>query len=388
VIISTGEDVPRGHSLRARMFVVEVGRGDVDADRLTECQRAAAAGTYAAATAGYIRWLAERYAEVLADLKAATERLRAEAFAALGDGSHRRTPAVVADLMAGFWLYLRFAHDAGAVDEVVAEALLNRCRSALLGVAREQASYHEASDPADRYLALLASALSSGRAHAAGPDGTRPADTPQAWGWRPSGDARDPGVQWQPQGRRVGWVDGADLYLEPDAAYAEIQRLGNEQGEPLAVSRDTLHRRLRERGLLASTEASRRKILVRHTFEGGRRAVLHLSAARVLYAADEGPNGPIGPPGPEPFDPQHVARGPFPREADGVGPSKRPTTDVVGPSQGPTGPEEPGKGPRATHCERNACERSGPVGPFGPSSVTHNTPGGVRDGTGVREVTL
>ena len=31
-------------------------------------------------------------------------------------------------------------------------------------------------------------------------------------------------------GRLLGWLDGEDLYLDPDAAYAEVQRLADEQG--------------------------------------------------------------------------------------------------------------------------------------------------------------
>src|SRR5262249_49077380 len=37
-IVSTGEDVPRGHSLRARLLVIEVGAKDVNFGRLTDCQ--------------------------------------------------------------------------------------------------------------------------------------------------------------------------------------------------------------------------------------------------------------------------------------------------------------------------------------------------------------
>ncbi|MGH2688806.1 MAG: hypothetical protein ACRDKW_08370, partial [Actinomycetota bacterium] len=47
LILSTGEDVPRGQSLRARMLVLELERGDVDWDALTRCQRAAADGALA-----------------------------------------------------------------------------------------------------------------------------------------------------------------------------------------------------------------------------------------------------------------------------------------------------------------------------------------------------
>jgi hypothetical protein len=52
LIISTGEDVPRGQSLRARMIVLELSPGDLDWERLTGCQSAAGAGLYALAMSG------------------------------------------------------------------------------------------------------------------------------------------------------------------------------------------------------------------------------------------------------------------------------------------------------------------------------------------------
>ena len=42
------------------MVIVEVRPGEVDLDKLTHAQRAAARGDYAAAMAGFIRWLASR----------------------------------------------------------------------------------------------------------------------------------------------------------------------------------------------------------------------------------------------------------------------------------------------------------------------------------------
>src|SRR5207253_7701120 len=64
LILSTGEDVPPGQSLRGRMLVLEVSPGDVPLARLTPHQRAAAAGRYAEAMAGFVRWLAPQYAEL------------------------------------------------------------------------------------------------------------------------------------------------------------------------------------------------------------------------------------------------------------------------------------------------------------------------------------
>ena len=55
---STGEDVPTGQSIRARLFIVEVAAGDVNQARLTELQAHAEAGAFAGAMAAFISWLA------------------------------------------------------------------------------------------------------------------------------------------------------------------------------------------------------------------------------------------------------------------------------------------------------------------------------------------
>ena len=68
LIASTGEEVPGGQSLRARMVIVEVQRGDVKLDVLTLAQRDAVQGIYAKAMAGFIRWLAPRLDQVRTDL--------------------------------------------------------------------------------------------------------------------------------------------------------------------------------------------------------------------------------------------------------------------------------------------------------------------------------
>src|SRR5262249_743442 len=61
IILATGEDVPRGHSLRARMLIIEVGANDVNFKSLSECQRDAAAGLYAQSVAAFIAWLAQSF---------------------------------------------------------------------------------------------------------------------------------------------------------------------------------------------------------------------------------------------------------------------------------------------------------------------------------------
>src|SRR5262249_4363119 len=95
LILSTGEDVPRGQSLRARLFVLDIGPGEVNPERLTACQRNGTAGLYAQALAGYARWLAPQFAVVRNRLHEERDNLRDRA---LADGMHARTPAMIADL--------------------------------------------------------------------------------------------------------------------------------------------------------------------------------------------------------------------------------------------------------------------------------------------------
>lgn len=86
-------------------------------------------------------------------------------------------------MQAGFEMFLDFALEIHAIDPATREALMQRSERALTEAIARQAKYHQAADPAKRFLMLLADALSCGRAHVADGRGHTPA-TPQPWGWR------------------------------------------------------------------------------------------------------------------------------------------------------------------------------------------------------------
>jgi hypothetical protein len=274
LILATGEDVPRGQSLRGRILILEVGPGDVDWKLMTKAQQDGAAGLFAQAMAGFIRWLAGHYEEARRTLVTRVEQLRD---VATQSGMHRRTPHIVANLFAAWELWLEFAQEAGAVSDSEAQLLCAECWSALGEAAAAQAAHQMAAEPTRRFVELLVAAISSGRAHVAAPSGKEP-DDPEAWGWREwtvgTGDyARD---EWRPGGECVGWLDGNNVYLEPQSAYSVIQVLGRDGGERLTVGLPTLKRRLKERGLLASTDTAHETLTVRRTLGGKRREVLHI----------------------------------------------------------------------------------------------------------------
>jgi len=106
-------------------------------------------------------------------------------------------------------------------------------------------------------------------------------DHPAAWGWR-----ADPFGELRPQGARVGWIDDDDLYLQPDAAF-KVAKAMSPDGDGLLVSSRTLHRRLKERGFLASVDEQRDRVLVRRVLDGVRREVLHLPAAVITMGPSQ-----------------------------------------------------------------------------------------------------
>jgi hypothetical protein len=276
LILSTGEDVPRGQSLRARMLVLEMGPGQLDWQKLSGCQRDAADGLYAQAMAGFVRWLAPRYEKLRSELKEEHAVLRE---AASTSSHHKRTPGIIADIALGLRYFLLFANEVGALSEAEAEQLWMRGWRALGEAAAAQSHHQIAGEPTRRFRELLSAAVASGRAHIAAPGGDEP-KAPQAWGWRlalvGSGDYER--EEWRPQGECVGWVDGEELYLQPDAAYAAVQKQGRDSGDALTVIARTLRKRLDERGFLRSTDQKRQVLTVRRMLAGQRRDVLHLQA--------------------------------------------------------------------------------------------------------------
>ncbi|MCC2663875.1 MAG: helicase, superfamily, partial [Geminicoccaceae bacterium] len=283
LIISTGEDIPSGQSLRARLLVIELTPGGISATALSAAQPDATEGLFAEAMAGYLRWLAP----LIADLKETLpDRHRALRDTLVQSGEHRRTPEIAASLILSWEIFLRFAEETGAIGHDEAACLITRARAALTDSAEVQRGHQESEEPARRFLALLRSAISSGRAHVADADtGTQPEDAAY-WGWQlnaaGSGDEREAS---RPYGERLGWIRHDDLLLDPDAAFAAAQKLARDQGTSIPIKQRTLWKRLDEQGLLASRDQARGST-VRLTIQGMRRDLLHLRASTL--AAETG----------------------------------------------------------------------------------------------------
>ena len=364
-VISSGEELPVGHSLGARFLVVDVPPGALSIASISEPQALAEQGVYAAAMAGYIQWLARAYPTIQQEVAARFKELRA---ASQTQGVHLRMPATMAHLLLGWEFFLRFAVDCGAINEAAKGRYLARAHEALATLVARTAGQVATQEPAHRFVTLLASVLATGKAHLLDVNGGIPAQA-ELWGWR----SRTVGENLviEPATRdHIGWLDGADVYFDPDAAYAAVQRLVRDQANGGLLTPRTLWKRLHERRYLASWDETRGRHLARKTVQGQRRDVLHLQTSTLLPRASRAEESDQS----DQSDQCGATEAPRTREEQpeepaewsvfGAEPSKN------GPPESKNGPNSPpGAGPST-----RAHGPDGPIGPIGPIIGTYKAP--------------
>jgi hypothetical protein len=278
-ILGTGEDIPIGQSIRARMFISEIAAGDIDQARLTAAQ--AAAGTFSGAMAAYIAWLAEDLDGRREQFRQYRERLCREIRT-----SHRRTAWMASELGAALRMHLQFA---AALD------LWPDCWGALLRTAKAQEEHQLSEDPARRFMAIIGALLTSRQAHlgsAHDPDVPPADDIAGQIGWHYEPDLA---ARWRPQGHRIGWLASCNtiVYLDPETAYAAAQRFASGQGQALGVGSKTLWKRLAAANLLAVKDADSRNT-TKVVIGTERRRVIAVTYLEVSYVPGAGQSGQLG----------------------------------------------------------------------------------------------
>jgi hypothetical protein len=226
IIISTGEQHPPGHSLLARMLVIDVAPGAIDRKKLTEAQDQAS--LLGQAMASYLQWLAPTIGDIRdkldRDFHAARNR-------ATRDGGHLRVPEILAHLDLGLNCGLAYAEEVGAVTGSEATALRDTCWRTLLELGRRQTRLLEDERPSERFLNVLSVLIDKGRVEIAPSAGAAAAKEKQ-------------------KSLPIGWRNGNLLHLPPDMIFAEVSKFCRSQGEPFPVPRTRLHKDLDADGLI------------------------------------------------------------------------------------------------------------------------------------------
>ncbi len=318
-LLLTGEDVPEGHSLRARLLTIEVQEGDIDPEHLKYCQdQCAATGLYSEFLAAYIQWLAPRYEMVQDRLQ--YEREEWKTTTDIPKEVHRRTYHAARELEFGFNMLLDFALECNAITEDWQNDYRTKCWGALESVIWSQEQHQRFANPVDQFKYLLAALFASKKVHVvdAGTYGP-PTQDPEAWGYRkkivpvtegpqqheeqqadsivastfekllqvkdtqadiPEAWHLDAGIDlqreaWVPSGTKIGWVSPGTLDLIPEITFAEVQSLACRTGAPLPLTVQMLEKRLADAGIV-QRDVKRNRIRHRVSVEGSRQYVLRV----------------------------------------------------------------------------------------------------------------
>lgn len=263
-ILSTGEVLPRGHSLRTRVVLVHLERrAETDLDALS---RRASDGELVAVTSRFVRWHAPNVEKTRPELEA----MARDAARRYGFEGEDRTVDLLGDLMVGAEHLAAFLEDAGVIAEVGHEALVSRAAEALRGLAAYQRDAAADEDPARRLLRLVGENLRACAAHVVvtGAAGRTVPSIPHAWGYKGDGSV------WHAQGRCVGYLTPAhpgEVLLDGAAALDVARDAAKRANDPLALDAASLGRALHAAGLLARTDldTSRKTFTVRLRIGGG-----------------------------------------------------------------------------------------------------------------------
>lgn len=275
IILSTGEDTPEGHSVRARMLIAETTPGDIAPESLSKAQQSR--GLYQHAMAAFIGWLAKDLPEHRQQATRMATEIR-DANLRIG---HARTAPMIGELLAGVTMFLLFAADEGYISDGEANPIFNAAEEALKSLGHRQIEYLQSADPAEQFIGILRAIFAANAGHLKGIHGGIPRKC-QLLGWTTVGDSPSD-MEFKPHGPRLGWADEGTgtAFLEATVAYDTIRR--HSRGA-ITITRQTLYKRLREAGHLKQVDDARQRNTVRVTCENATRTVLAMS----LNALTEG----------------------------------------------------------------------------------------------------
>lgn len=243
LLLSTGEDRPRGHSLAARTIHLTLSRETVNKERLTVCQHDARKGLYAQAMAGYLRHLASKEGiggkvkqrvEVLRDSLSAPDR-------------HAKSTQTLADLAVGFEYFLDYAEAVDGITSEQADALWQRLWRVLFKLALDQDKIQGTQDPAREVLIRLKSAQRLRKIFLVdiGPN----ADTEENQRKGLPLGVMDIGIrETDDTGQDIEWL------CDPDELYSALTKLYHEQSSSLPWMKPTLWERLQQAGYTKTNE--------------------------------------------------------------------------------------------------------------------------------------
>jgi len=248
-LMTTGEMFPAvAHSLTARLVCLDVkSKDDLPLANMVRLGDVGRKGQYALAMAGFVQWLAPRVPDLPNQIEALQKAWRLR----LPAEGHSRTPEHLADLAAGWEMWLEFAEDVGAISPTERETLRQRGEIAFRSLVAVQTATQAIQKPTTRFLELLRAALKAGRCYLSFDDRTVACED---FGWK----QRIAGGAFVNDGSRVGSYDAQFVYLDPKATLTAANEFARAGGESLLPADATaMGKHLLADGLLVSVDRDR-----------------------------------------------------------------------------------------------------------------------------------
>lgn len=268
ILLSTGEDIPEGHSMRARCLLLDLTPGDIESGHLSTAQ--ANRERYKHAMADWIHWLAQHPEKRVVEV----QKYR-PLYAGTG---HARTPTTLANLHATAMRLGEWGVDRGYLTPAQQTAFEDMALPAIKEAGDRQKIHLESSDPTSAFIDTVQTLVGSKLGHFRTRKGGIPYE-PERFGWEM---IERPGEvpSYKPQGPRVGWIDRDEheVYIDP----GQMPLIKKFSGGRLMMTPQTLAKRLKDDGLITRTDDARDRNTVRLTLEGHPHNVMVLDIAQLF----------------------------------------------------------------------------------------------------------
>lgn len=242
LLVTSGEQLPSGHSHTARIFSIEIERSEVDIAYLGTAQGETV--SYCRAMAYYITWLKSSFGKLKQALRKRWNEYRDKV---LNESSHPRMAEDIASLYIAAELTMEFAQEYHAITDSLAKEFKEQAWDIFCTLAARQAGRIEEERPSHRAMAILNTMVDQGIAVFLNRDDMSP-KTPA------------PGI------RHVGWFEnrngtGPIFYLNPIAAHAAIVEYSQKTGNPFTIKPDALWQDLKRMGYSECDEGRVSKVI-------------------------------------------------------------------------------------------------------------------------------
>lgn len=290
LIMASGEDIPKGHSCQARLFVVEVSPNEVYKDKLSILQGYAAEGLFAQTMAAFVKWVAPKLDSIKQQLHDDLQSFRSnDQQCDIPRFSHRRTPDIVFSLHVGAKIFFEFAESVGAIDQSQRAQLEKDSLTALKEAAFQQEDGLASEEIHYRFLELLNAAFTTGQAHLISSDDSLPITDHALWGYRREDNS------WRAGGSKIGWIAQQEghIYLHPSSTFMIVQQVAAKQGTNIGVNQKTLWKRLAESSISITRDKESKNTLQKTV--GGLRTRVIVIPTTVFKMGAKGDKGADAP---------------------------------------------------------------------------------------------